>query len=188
MAGFLSKIKDFVGVEDSVFEESDIDSDGGRGISDERRTPRQSRRGLDEDVASQERIWDAPKSTPARSAYNDSSRDRERENVISMPKAYKDITGQLKIVVIEPKSFEECPKLVDSLKARKPVIINLEKIETETAKKIFFFLNGATCALNGNVQKIANNIFVFVPENVDIATNTEHKGFNFGNEDNPWKG
>ena len=61
------------------------------------------------------------------------------------------------------------PKLVDSLKAKKPVIINLEKIETDTARKIFDFLSGATYALNGNVQKVANNIFIFAPENVDVA-------------------
>ena len=41
-------------------------------------------------------------------------------------------TSAFKLVVIEPKSFDECPKLVDSLKGRRPVIINLEKIETET--------------------------------------------------------
>ena len=78
-------------------------------------------------------------------------------------------TNPFKLVVIEPEGFEECPKLVDSLKTRKPIIINLEKIESETARKIFDFLSGATYALNGNVQKVANNIFVFAPENVDIS-------------------
>ena len=89
-------------------------------------------------------------------------------------------TNAFKLVVIEPKSFDECPKLVDSLKGRRPVIINLEKIETETAKKIFDFLSGATYALNGNVQKVANNIFIFAPENVDIHSTVDHKGFDFG--------
>lgn len=74
-----------------------------------------------------------------------------------------------KLVVIEPKSFDECPKLVDNLKSKRPVIINLEKIENETARKIFDFLSGATYALDGNVQKVANNIFVFAPENVDVV-------------------
>ena len=78
-------------------------------------------------------------------------------------------TGEFRMVLIEPKNFEECPKLVDSLKARKPIIINLEKIETDEAKKIFDFMSGATYALNGNVQKVANNIFIFAPENVDIS-------------------
>ena len=96
-------------------------------------------------------------------------------------------TNAFKLVVIEPKSFDECPKLVDSLKGRRPVIINLEKIETETAKKIFDFLSGATYALNGNVQKVANNIFIFAPESVDITANQEERGFEFDGNKNPWR-
>lgn len=93
-------------------------------------------------------------------------------------------TSAFKLVVIEPKSFDECPKLVDSLKGRRPVIINLEKIETETAKKIFDFLSGATYALNGGVQKISSNIFIFAPESVDIASNQDERGFEFS-KNNP---
>ena len=96
-------------------------------------------------------------------------------------------TNAFKLVVIEPKSFDECPKLVDSLKGRRPVIINLEKIETETAKKIFDFLSGATYALNGNVQKVASGVFIFAPESVDITANQEERGFEFGGNKNPWR-
>ena len=88
-------------------------------------------------------------------------------------------TNPFKLVVIEPKSFDESSKLVDSLKSRKPVIVNLEKVESDTARKIFEFLNGATYALNGSVQKVANNIFIFAPENVDITASVEHKGIDF---------
>lgn len=94
-------------------------------------------------------------------------------------------SGTFKMVVIEPKGFEECPKLVDNLKGRRPVIINLEKIETETARKIFDFLSGATYALNGNVQKVAANIFIFAPESVDITASQEER-FAFGRESSPW--
>lgn len=97
-------------------------------------------------------------------------------------------TGAFKLILIEPKSFEECSKLVDNLKGRRPIIINLEKIETETARKIFDFLSGATYALNGNVQKVANNIFVFAPENVDISASQEERGFDFNsNSKSPWR-
>ena len=47
-----------------------------------------------------------------------------------------------------------------------------------------------TDALNGNVQKVANNIFVFAPENVAIFADGENKPYNFGggeNGSNPWK-
>ena len=106
-------------------------------------------------------------------------------------------SSSFKLLLIEPKTFEECPKLVDSLKSRRPVIINLERLETEVARKIFDFLSGATYALNGNVQKVANNIFIFAPENVDIAggQQPEKANFEFAREevpakngnDNPWR-
>ena len=98
-------------------------------------------------------------------------------------------TAPFKLVVIEPRAFDECPRLVDNLKSKKPVIINLEKLESDTARKIFDFLSGATYALNGNVQKISNNIFVFAPESVDIAANVEHKGIDFNNSGQkpPWR-
>lgn len=109
-------------------------------------------------------------------SYREMSRERPAtgsyhgfENKHVEKKSFVTGTGSLKLILIEPKGFDECPKLVDSLKARKPVIINLEKLETEVARKIFDFLSGATYALDGKVQKIANNIFIFTPENVSVA-------------------
>mgnify|MGYP002564052301 CR=1 FL=1 len=75
---------------------------------------------------------------------------------------------QFRLVITEPKSFNDCPKMVDSLRTRRPVIINVEHLERETARKIFDFLSGATYAINGKVQKVSDNIFVFAPENVDV--------------------
>jgi cell division inhibitor SepF len=97
--------------------------------------------------------------------------------------------NQFKMIVIEPQDFDECPKLVDSLKAKKPVIINLERIETDIARKIFDFLSGATYALNGNVQKVANNIFIFAPENVDVTAYIDNQtpGLTKAPDNNPWR-
>lgn len=123
-----------------------------------------------------------PPTTPTTPRYNAS-------NVVPMQnKTVKSITNAFKLVVIEPSGFDECSKLVDSLKSRKPIIVNLEKLESDTARKIFDFLGGATYALNGNVQKVANNIFVFAPENVAIFAEGENKPYSFsGSEENPWK-
>lgn len=98
-------------------------------------------------------------------------------------------SGPFKMLVIEPKNFEECTKLVDTLKSRKPIIINLEKVETEIARKMFDFLSGATYALNGNVQKVTSNIFIFAPANVDIAAklNRETAAVSYGENKSPWK-
>ena len=110
--------------------------------------------------------------------------DHRENKVVSMQNTGK---KQFKLVVTEPKSFDECPRLVDNLKSRKPVIINLEKLENETARKIFDFLSGATYALDGNVQKVANNIFVFAPENVDVMAGMESNRANIPLNESPWR-
>ncbi|MGI6206180.1 MAG: cell division protein SepF [Anaerovoracaceae bacterium] len=79
---------------------------------------------------------------------------------------------QFRLVITEPRNFNDCPRMVDSLKTRRPVIINVEHLERETARKIFDFLSGATYAINGKVQKVSDNIFVFAPENVDVLSVT----------------
>lgn len=99
-------------------------------------------------------------------------------------------SNPFKMVVIEPKHFDECSKLVDNLKARKPVIINLEKVETDLARKMFDFLSGATYALSGNVQRVTQNIYIFAPANVDIAAQLNRDATEAGlnsKTSSPWK-
>lgn len=116
---------------------------------------------------------------------NNYSHRPHNEKVV--PMQGRGASGDFRMVVTEPEGFEECPKLVDSLRERRPVIINLEKIDTDSAKKIFDFLSGATYALNGTVQKVAHNIFVFAPANVDISASAlDTKGFDFSNNDS-WR-
>jgi len=76
---------------------------------------------------------------------------------------------QMRVVVMEPNSFEEAQNIADQLKTRRPVIVNLENAEKVLAKRIVDFISGTTYALNGNMQKVGNGIFLFVPNNVDIS-------------------
>ena len=113
---------------------------------------------------------------------------RSDSKVVSMQQSSVRKQQQFKLVVTEPLSFDVCPKLVDNLKSKKPIIINLEKLENEKARKIFDFLSGATYALNGNVQKVANNIFIFAPENVDVLSSAEaSRGSSISMTDSPWR-
>ncbi|MDR1043187.1 MAG: cell division protein SepF [Clostridiales Family XIII bacterium] len=186
---FLDKIKTLVGVEDDEFAENYLD--------EEPIQPKpQSIYGLGErnqTIGRDRPAWTPPaRSNKPSTLYNDTpvrSIRKERDNVVgqSAGSTLRALTQKFKIVVVEPKHFEDRTKLVDNLKSRKPVIINFEKVETDTARKIFEFLCGATYALSGNVQKIANNIFVFLPENVDVTTNAEQEGSSFGMSDSPWQ-
>jgi FtsZ-interacting cell division protein YlmF len=186
---FFDKLKTLVGVEDDEFAESYLD--------EEPIQPKpQSIYGLGErnqTIGRDKPVWTPPsRSSQPSPLYNDSpvrAIRKDRDNVIgqSAGSTLRALTQKFKIVVVEPRHFEERTKLVDSLKSRKPVIINFEKVEMDTARKIYEFLCGATYALSGNVQKIANNIFVFLPENVDVTTTTEQEGSTFGMSDNPWQ-
>lgn len=89
-------------------------------------------------------------------------------------------TTQMKVVIYEPGEFEEASSIVDNLKNRKPVIINLENLEQDLAKKIFDFLNGAVYALDGNIQKVSKGIFILAPNNVDISGNIREELRNKG--------
>ena len=96
----------------------------------------------------------------------------EREPVSNVAKRGKVVninaTTQFKVVVIQPENFDEAKEIADHLKERKPVVINLELMDKDSAQKIFDFLNGAIYALGGSVQKVATNIYLIAPYNVTI--------------------
>lgn len=77
-------------------------------------------------------------------------------------------TTQIKVVVIQPETFEEAKDIADTLKTKNPVVINLEDVEKDVARRIIDFLSGAVYALDGNIQKVSNGIFLVAPYNVGI--------------------
>lgn len=80
--------------------------------------------------------------------------------------------NQMRVVIAEPKIYDDAQAIADHLKSRKTVILNLEGITQQNIKKsIFDFLNGAVYVLDGSVQRISKTIFIFAPKNVDIDLN-----------------
>lgn len=77
-------------------------------------------------------------------------------------------TAQLKVVVVQPLSYNDAPEIVDHLKVKKPVVVNLEKLESGVAGKIFDFLSGAVFALDGSMQKVSSGILLIVPNTMGI--------------------
>lgn len=92
----------------------------------------------------------------------------------------------VKVILVEPVHFDETPQICDNLKDRKTVVVNLERSDSEEARKIFDFLNGAVYALDGQIQKIANGVFILAPNNVELKKeiNEEIKNKSFFNWQN----
>ena len=77
-------------------------------------------------------------------------------------------TAQLKLVVMQPETFEEARDIAIHLKSKKPVVMNLEAVDRDVQRRIVDFLSGAVFALDGNIQKVSNGIFLIAPYNVGI--------------------
>ncbi len=89
----------------------------------------------------------------------------------------------LRVIVAEPKDFDEAQAIAENLKNKLPVVINLEGTDLETSKRLIDFISGAAFALNANYQKISNQIFIFTPNNIDInstITRSEVNAFTSG--------
>ncbi len=74
----------------------------------------------------------------------------------------------IKVVLQEPRSYEETQEIADHLRLHRPVIVNLQRINTEQARRVVDFLSGCVYALNGQIIKIGPSIFFCTPENIDI--------------------
>lgn len=76
---------------------------------------------------------------------------------------------QMEVVVIQPETYDEAQDICDHIKSQRPVIINLENMDRTIAQRIMDFVSGSCYTLNGNLQRVTNNIFIIAPENVDVA-------------------
>ena len=65
--------------------------------------------------------------------------------------------------------MEESREVTDTLLSGRAVILNLEGLHVEIAQRIVDFTSGSCYAVNGNLQKVSNYIFIITPENVDIS-------------------
>ncbi len=94
---------------------------------------------------------------------NETTPDGKKNKVVKIH-----TTAQLKLVVMQPESFDDARDIANHLKSKKPVVMNLEFVEKDVARRIVDFLSGAVYALDGNIQKVSNGIFIITPYNVGI--------------------
>lgn len=89
---------------------------------------------------------------------------RRNSKVVNMPQ-----TQQIKMVISQPTSFDQSESICDLLKEKKSVIVNLEYVNKDVARRIIDVISGAVHALDGHMQKISNSIFLIAPYNYDIT-------------------
>lgn len=88
-----------------------------------------------------------------------------RGNIVGLP-----TSTNHEVVVIEPRSFDEALAILDNLRTRKAVILNLMGLAPDQSQRLVDFVSGACHALDGHQEKIGESIFLFTPSNVVINT------------------
>jgi cell division inhibitor SepF len=154
----LNKFKDFMGLNEEEYDEYDAsDDDAYRGEyhQPEAPTPQPSEEERRTSRSTQRATADI--------------RSSSRNNVVGMPGM---MNGVSEMILIEPRSFEEMPQVIDALKQRKSVILNMTLIRQEEAQRSVDFVAGGTYAIDGHYERIGDNIFLFTPNCVQVSTPT----------------
>lgn len=168
MASLYNRFLDFIGIEESDEPEEEYD----RGYYRDEPRERERDRDRDGDRDGGNVVSFNGRASSRRGASHDRG-SSGASNGGNLP-----ISGGMKMIVYHPVSYEDTQIIIDNLKNRKPVIVNMEDLEVECAQRILDFLSGAIYALSGTMCKISRGIFVVAPNNYDVVGNDDY------NEDN----
>ncbi|WP_404799144.1 cell division protein SepF [Bacillus aerolatus] len=87
-----------------------------------------------------------------------------KKNVVSLQSVQK----SSKVILSEPRVFAEAQEIADHLKNRRAVVVNLQRIQHDQAKRVIDFLSGTVYAIGGEIQQLGQKIFLCTPDNVEV--------------------
>lgn len=90
----------------------------------------------------------------------------ERENIVQLTSMQQ---ATAKVVLSEPHSYNEAQEIADHIVNRRSVVINLEQVHHDQAKRIVDFLSGTVYAVDGDIQKLGVQTFLCTPDNVEVS-------------------
>jgi cell division inhibitor SepF len=73
------------------------------------------------------------------------------------------------VSVVDPASFNDAQAVADRFKRQQPVILNLQQADGELSRRMVDFCSGLTYALDGQIQSVANRVFLLTPRNVEVS-------------------
>jgi cell division inhibitor SepF len=74
-----------------------------------------------------------------------------------------------RVHLVVPRSFNDAQQIADKFKEGTPVILNLQGSEQDLSKRLIDFASGLTYALDGNMQRVADKVFLLTPQNVEVS-------------------
>lgn len=108
-------------------------------------------------------------SKPAAKPEKQAEGSKMGSRTLNLPVANKLIN----VVVLEPVSFDDSPKIADYLRSNEPVVVNFKGTDNVLAKRMTDFISGTIYALGGSMKKLGRDILICAPKNVDIDAGEE---------------
>lgn len=165
-AAIINKFMDMMGIgnkdEDYEIEDENIDIENG----------------MEDEVEEEEYV------RPTRSRSRKSFSDIEREspygarNIQTKVIPMNTSVSSSKMVITQPTCYEDVEELGAYLKNKKSVIVNLENVGKEDARRVLDFLSGAAFMIEGSIQKVSNLIYLMAPKNVEVQNDVERSQYN----------
>ncbi|GAA0767478.1 cell division protein SepF [Clostridium subterminale] len=85
-----------------------------------------------------------------------------------------------KVVISKPSNYDEGKIIIDNLKSRRIVIVNLNGVEPKEGQRILDFLIGAIYALEGGLQPVEKGVFILTPSNIEVSNELKNELTNKG--------
>lgn len=83
-------------------------------------------------------------------------------------KSFSKVSMDTKMVLFEPRTFDEAEEVARHLKDRRAAVVNLHRLNREYAQRSIDFLTGVVFALDGSIQKIGHNVILCAPKSVGV--------------------
>jgi cell division inhibitor SepF len=74
-----------------------------------------------------------------------------------------------KVQVVAPTRFGDAKEIADCVKATRPVIVNLQVADRDLQRRMIDFCSGVTYALSGEMEKVADEVFLLTPSNMKVS-------------------
>jgi cell division inhibitor SepF len=89
-------------------------------------------------------------------------------------------SGQVRVHLVLPRSFNDAQQIADRFKDAVPVILNLQNADMELSKRLIDFASGLTYALDGSMQRVADRVFLLTPRNVEVSAEERARALDRG--------
>jgi cell division inhibitor SepF len=159
--GIFSKLRDFVGFNEQMDYDYEYDEMDGQEY---------------QDLYQEETAAPAQEEQPARRRFRDRALTSAETGITSTATAINNVIGMpgssngiSEVVVLEPRSFEEMPQVIQALRERKSVVLNLTIMDPDQAQRAVDFVAGGTFAIDGHQERIGESIFLFTPSCVQVS-------------------